>query len=137
MLLNSTVIKDSPDFAWFICFYRRIYPENNEEKYARFFANSCSLFQETAASKARSECARLQREEIRMKTEHIENMRKRNGINKGLGTKSSGLFCGFGGGYLLLLLFLQSCVIRIFGGFNCSSRTSSINLFDVVRKLSD
>ena len=46
-----------------------------------------------------------------MKTEHIENMRKKNGINKGLGTNSSGLLCGFGEGYLMLL-FLQSCVIR-------------------------
>ncbi|EDO34389.1 predicted protein, partial [Nematostella vectensis] len=39
--------------------YRRIYPQGNEEKYARFFENSCSLFQETAASKARIECARF------------------------------------------------------------------------------
>lgn len=39
-------------------YFRRIYPEGNEEKYAIFFENSCSLFQETAASKARIECAR-------------------------------------------------------------------------------
>ena len=43
---------------YFILLCRRIYPEGNEEKYAVFFENSCSLFQETAASKARIECAR-------------------------------------------------------------------------------
>ena len=59
---------------------RRIYPENNEAEYEAFFSNSCSLFQETAASKARIECARLQREEIKMKSLYIENMRRKNGI---------------------------------------------------------
>ena len=44
--------------SYFILLCRRIYPEGNEEKYAVFFENSCSLFQETAASKARIECAR-------------------------------------------------------------------------------
>lgn len=42
----------------FLSCCRRIYPQNNEEEYARFFENSCSLFTETATSKARSECAR-------------------------------------------------------------------------------
>lgn len=58
--------------------FRRIYPEDNEEKYERYFTNSCSLFQETAASKARGECSRLQREEIQMKNQHIDRMRKLN-----------------------------------------------------------
>ena len=62
--------------------FRRIYPENNEEIYDRFFANSCSLFQETAASKARGECARLQREEIQMKSQYIEHMRKLNSAKR-------------------------------------------------------
>jgi len=65
--------------------FRRIYPENNEEEYEHFFANSCSLFQETAASKARSECARLQREEIWLKSQQIENMRRKNGIGCPIG----------------------------------------------------
>lgn len=60
--------------------FKRIYPENNEADYEAFFSNSCSLFQETAASKARIECARLQREEIKMKSLYIENMRRKNGI---------------------------------------------------------
>lgn len=38
--------------------YRRIYPGPDTEKYARFFKHNGSLFQETAASKAREECAR-------------------------------------------------------------------------------
>ena len=64
----------------FIFSYRRIYPEKNEEEYEAFFTNSCSLFQETAASKARIECARLLREEIKTKSLYIENMRRKNGI---------------------------------------------------------
>ncbi len=47
-----------------------------------YFENSCSLFQETAASKARSECARIQREEIKHKTQEIEIMRKKNAGKK-------------------------------------------------------
>lgn len=38
--------------------YRRIYPAEGMEKYEKFFHNSGSLYQETAAFKARSECAR-------------------------------------------------------------------------------
>lgn len=38
--------------------YRRIYPGPDSEKYAPFFKHNGSLFQETAASKAREECAR-------------------------------------------------------------------------------
>ncbi|XP_043934218.1 tubulin polyglutamylase TTLL13-like [Protopterus annectens] len=49
--------------------YHRIYPRTNKEKYDKFFKHSGSLFQETAASKAREECARQQLAEIRLKKE--------------------------------------------------------------------
>ncbi|XP_062948021.1 tubulin polyglutamylase TTLL13 [Cynocephalus volans] len=52
--------------------YRRIYPGSDTEKYAPFFKHNGSLFQETAASKAREECARQQLEEIRLKQEQQE-----------------------------------------------------------------
>lgn len=38
--------------------YRRIYPCSNSEKYEAYFKQDSSLFQETAASKARDACAR-------------------------------------------------------------------------------
>lgn len=38
--------------------YRRIYPAHGTERYELFFKQSSSLFQETASSKAREECAR-------------------------------------------------------------------------------
>lgn len=38
--------------------FRRIYPREGGEKYDKYFKHSSSLFQETAASKAREECAR-------------------------------------------------------------------------------
>ena len=38
--------------------FRRIYPGPGHEKYEKYFHNSGSLYQETAAFKARSECAR-------------------------------------------------------------------------------
>jgi tubulin polyglutamylase TTLL6/13 len=40
-------------------FLRRVYPNGNEEKYEKYFENSGSLFQETTASKARTECSRF------------------------------------------------------------------------------
>ncbi|KAE8618128.1 hypothetical protein XENTR_v10009280 [Xenopus tropicalis] len=52
--------------------YRRIYPRDNGEVYEKFFKHSGSLFQETAASKAREECARQQLEELRIKKEQME-----------------------------------------------------------------
>ncbi|XP_038623086.1 neugrin isoform X2 [Tachyglossus aculeatus] len=52
--------------------YRRIYPGPNTDKYTPFFKYNGSLFQETAASKAREECARQQLEEIRLKQEQRE-----------------------------------------------------------------
>ncbi|XP_046293533.2 tubulin polyglutamylase TTLL13 [Marmota monax] len=53
--------------------YRRIYPGPDTGKYEPFFKHNGSLFQETAASKAREECARQQLEEIRLKQEQQEN----------------------------------------------------------------
>lgn len=38
--------------------FRRIFPREGGEKYEKYFQHSSSLFQETAASKAREECAR-------------------------------------------------------------------------------
>lgn len=67
--------------------YRRIYPEGNEEKYAVYFENSCSLFQETAASKARIECARVQREQIMAKQQEMENARLKNSGRAPKGSK--------------------------------------------------
>ena len=72
--LNALTVYEDKNMGSF----RRIYPQDNEEKYQNFFENSCSLFQETAASKARSECARIQREEIKQKNHEIEMMRKKN-----------------------------------------------------------
>ncbi|XP_061232623.1 tubulin polyglutamylase TTLL13 isoform X2 [Neopsephotus bourkii] len=52
--------------------YRRIYPGHGTERYERFFKHCGSLFQETASSKAREQCARQQLEEIRLKKEKFE-----------------------------------------------------------------
>ncbi|KAM4749022.1 tubulin polyglutamylase TTLL13 [Rhinophrynus dorsalis] len=54
--------------------YRRIYPQAKGEVYDKFFKHSGSLFQETAASKAREECARQQLEELRLKQEQKEGI---------------------------------------------------------------
>ncbi|XP_075714251.1 tubulin polyglutamylase TTLL13 isoform X2 [Rhinoderma darwinii] len=52
--------------------YQRIYPQATADKYEKFFKHSGSLFQETAASRAREECARQQLEELRLKQEQKE-----------------------------------------------------------------
>ncbi|KAM4677700.1 tubulin polyglutamylase TTLL13 [Discoglossus pictus] len=52
--------------------YQRIYPQANGDKYDKFFKHSGSLFQETAASRAREECARQQLEDLRLKQEQKE-----------------------------------------------------------------
>ncbi|XP_053320939.1 tubulin polyglutamylase TTLL13-like [Spea bombifrons] len=57
--------------------YRRIYPSDGTEQYEKFFKHSGSLFQETAASKAREECARQQLEELRLKKEQKGTGKKR------------------------------------------------------------
>lgn len=46
--------------------FKRIYPRDGGEKYDKYFTHSSSLFQETAASKAREECARY------LQVEHIQ-----------------------------------------------------------------
>ncbi|CAH1796784.1 unnamed protein product, partial [Owenia fusiformis] len=57
--------------------YRRAYPSEGYEKYDKYFSHSGSLYQETAAYKARSEAARQQREEILRKKEKLESMLKK------------------------------------------------------------
>ncbi|XP_033634815.1 tubulin polyglutamylase ttll6-like isoform X1 [Asterias rubens] len=57
--------------------FTRIYPREGCDKYDKYFQHSGSLFQETAASKARGECARQQREELRLKQEKLEMMLKK------------------------------------------------------------
>ncbi|KAK7919403.1 hypothetical protein WMY93_010687 [Mugilogobius chulae] len=52
--------------------FKRIYPREGGEKYDKYFKHSSSLFQETAASKAREECARQQLQELRLKQEQKE-----------------------------------------------------------------
>ncbi|XP_027886056.1 tubulin polyglutamylase ttll6 isoform X1 [Xiphophorus couchianus] len=58
--------------------FKRIYPRDGGEKYDKYFKHSSSLFQETAASKAREECARLQLQELRLKQEENERHLKVN-----------------------------------------------------------
>lgn len=57
--------------------FRKIYPNNNEESYEKFFDQRTSLCAETAASRARCELSKLQREDIEAKQRELENMRKR------------------------------------------------------------
>lgn len=57
--------------------FHRIYPQNNEELYAKFFDQRTSLCTETAASRARCELSKLQREDIETKQRETENLRKR------------------------------------------------------------
>ncbi|XP_062994098.1 tubulin polyglutamylase TTLL6 isoform X1 [Elgaria multicarinata webbii] len=47
--------------------YRRIYPGSDSGRYDKFFQHNNSLFQETAASRAREEYARQQLQELRLK----------------------------------------------------------------------
>ncbi|KAI4873474.1 hypothetical protein NFI96_009732 [Prochilodus magdalenae] len=56
--------------------FRRIYPREEGEKYEKYFKHSSSLFHETAASKAREECARQQLQELRLKQEQKGNHRR-------------------------------------------------------------
>ncbi|XP_069373287.1 tubulin polyglutamylase ttll6 [Paralichthys olivaceus] len=52
--------------------FKRIYPREGAEKYDKYFKHSNVLFQKTAASKAREECARQQLQELRLKQEQKE-----------------------------------------------------------------
>ncbi|CAL7937173.1 unnamed protein product [Xylocopa violacea] len=54
--------------------FRRIYPCTDSEKYEPFFKqSSISVYQETAASRAREEASRIQKEENEMKTKEQES----------------------------------------------------------------
>ncbi|XP_076761257.1 tubulin polyglutamylase ttll6-like isoform X2 [Xylocopa sonorina] len=54
--------------------FRRIYPCTDNEKYEPFFKQSnISVYQETAASRAREEASRIQKEENEMKTKEQES----------------------------------------------------------------
>ncbi|XP_072258846.1 tubulin polyglutamylase TTLL13 [Pyxicephalus adspersus] len=72
--------------------YQRIYPQGKGDKYEKFFKHSGSLFQETAASKAREECARQQLEELRLKQEQKEmpTGKKKNNTKDTLQGESAG-----------------------------------------------
>ncbi|XP_043911267.1 tubulin polyglutamylase TTLL6 [Protopterus annectens] len=56
--------------------YIKIFPKDNVEKYEKYFNHSRSLCQETAASKAREECARQQIQGLRLKQEQKEAVLK-------------------------------------------------------------
>ncbi|XP_051894691.1 tubulin polyglutamylase ttll6 [Pristis pectinata] len=56
--------------------FKRIYPSATSEKYEKFLKCKHSLFQETVASKAREECARQMRQEIRQRQEQKELLLK-------------------------------------------------------------
>ncbi|XP_035868225.1 tubulin polyglutamylase TTLL13P-like isoform X2 [Phyllostomus discolor] len=76
--------------------YRRIYPGPDTEKYMPFFKHSGSLFQETAASKAREECARQQLEEIRLKQEQrdiLDTKRRRENKEQSQGESAGERSC--------------------------------------------
>ena len=57
--------------------FRRVYPCDNEADYANFFDQSTSLCAETAASRARNDLARQQKEDIEAKQKEREDMRKK------------------------------------------------------------
>uniref|UniRef100_A0A4W3J689 Uncharacterized protein n=1 Tax=Callorhinchus milii TaxID=7868 RepID=A0A4W3J689_CALMI len=56
--------------------FRRIYPKSGCDKYEKFLKHKHSLFQETAASRAREECSRQLRQEIRQRQEQKELLLK-------------------------------------------------------------
>ncbi|KAK7469869.1 hypothetical protein BaRGS_00036089 [Batillaria attramentaria] len=68
--------------------FRRIFPTPGCEKYDKYFHSSGTLFQETAAFRARSELARQQREEIMRKKEKMESMLKGRKRTEGLRPES-------------------------------------------------
>ncbi|KAI6660494.1 Tubulin polyglutamylase TTLL13-like [Oopsacas minuta] len=56
--------------------FKLIYPNGNEEKYAKYFEQSASLFGETAASRARQECAKNQRLELEAKQKQYDEFKQ-------------------------------------------------------------
>ena len=59
--------------------FRRIYPNEEKAYYAKFFDQSTSLCTETAASRARSELSKQQREVIEAKLKETEQYRRKLG----------------------------------------------------------
>ena len=57
--------------------FRRVYPLDNEADYEKYFDQSTSLCAETAASRARTDLARQQKEEIEAKQKEKEELRQR------------------------------------------------------------
>ncbi|KAG7252641.1 hypothetical protein CRUP_027691 [Coryphaenoides rupestris] len=57
--------------------YRRIFPREGGEKYDKYFVHSSSLFQETAASRAREKCTREQLQELYEKQQSNRNIAER------------------------------------------------------------
>ncbi|KAM6896935.1 tubulin polyglutamylase ttll6 [Xenentodon cancila] len=55
--------------------FKRIYPREGGEKFDKYFKHSSSLFQETAASKAREECARQRLQELHLKQEQQQDQK--------------------------------------------------------------
>lgn len=71
--------------------FRKIFPtDDNKEFYDKFFDQSTSLCAETAASRARTELSRLQREDIETKQKELDNFRKRFSGCKPAGSNKSG-----------------------------------------------
>ncbi|MBN3305450.1 TTLL6 polyglutamylase, partial [Amia calva] len=68
--------------------FRQIYPRQGAEQYDKYFTHSSSLFQETAASRAREECARPQLQELRVKQE--QEAMQRGGRRRELQGESAG-----------------------------------------------
>uniref|UniRef100_A0A1I8HL04 Tubulin polyglutamylase ttll6 n=1 Tax=Macrostomum lignano TaxID=282301 RepID=A0A1I8HL04_9PLAT len=69
--------------------YRRIYPLSTPaatDRYERFFTQAASLYQETAATKARADCARQQREEIEKKLQLLKGPQRGGGGGGGGGS---------------------------------------------------
>ncbi|CAL8272809.1 unnamed protein product [Lota lota] len=57
--------------------YRRIFPREGGEKYDKYFMHSSSLFQETAASRAREKCTREQLQELYEKQQSNQSIADR------------------------------------------------------------
>ena len=55
--------------------FKLIYPNENEEKYSKFFEQSASLFGETTASRARQEAAKNQRVELEAKQKQYDEFK--------------------------------------------------------------
>ncbi|XP_026206557.1 tubulin polyglutamylase ttll6 [Anabas testudineus] len=70
--------------------FKRIYPREGGDKYDKYFKHSSSLFQETAASKAREECARQQLQELRLKQEQQEQKDLKGGRRRDLQGETAG-----------------------------------------------